>query len=74
MKPNSVLKVKHVAWASAGLVLAALLLIVVTHLGAKPKPQAPAPPAVEVAPVEKKDVPIYGEWIGILAGQVNADV
>jgi membrane fusion protein (multidrug efflux system) len=29
---------------------------------------------VEVAPVEQKDVPIYGEWIGTLAGQVNADI
>ena len=74
MKPNSVLKLKYVAWASAGLVVAALLLTVVSHLGAKPKPQAPAAPVVEVAPVEKKDVPIYGEWIGTLAGQVNADV
>ncbi len=75
MKPNLVLKVKHVAWASAGLVLAAMvLIIVVTHLGAKPKAQAPPPPIVEVAPVEQKDVPIYGEWIGTLTGHVNADV
>ena len=27
-----------------------------------------------VAQVEQKDVPIYGEWIGTLAGQVNANV
>ena len=74
MKPNSFLKFKHVAWASVGLVLAAVLLIVVTHLSAKPKPQAPPKPVVEVAPVEQKDVPIYGEWIGTLTGQVNADV
>src|SRR6202795_5412913 len=27
-----------------------------------------------VAQVEQQDVPIYGEWIGTLAGQVNANV
>ena len=32
------------------------------------------PPIVEVIPVEQKDVPIYGEWIGTLDGLVNADV
>ena len=35
----------------------------------------PAPaPNVEVVPIEEKDVPIYGEWIGTLDGLVNADV
>jgi RND family efflux transporter MFP subunit len=33
-----------------------------------------APPDVMVAQVEQKDVPIYNEWIGTLAGQVNANV
>ena len=33
-----------------------------------------ASPDVEVAQVEQKDVPIYGEWIGTLDGLVNADV
>jgi RND family efflux transporter MFP subunit len=32
------------------------------------------PPTVEVAQVEQKDVPIYGEWIGTLDGYTNADV
>jgi membrane fusion protein (multidrug efflux system) len=36
--------------------------------------QAPALPIVEVATVEQRDVPVYGEWIGTLTGQVNADV
>jgi RND family efflux transporter MFP subunit len=74
LKPNSVLKLKHVAWASAGVVMAVMLLIVVTRLGAKPKAQAPPPPLVEVAQVEQRDVPVYGEWIGTLTGQVNADI
>jgi RND family efflux transporter MFP subunit len=33
-----------------------------------------APPEVTVAPVEKKDVALYSEWIGTLDGFVNADV
>lgn len=32
------------------------------------------PPAVEVTAVEKRDVPIYGEWLGTLDGSVNAQV
>jgi RND family efflux transporter MFP subunit len=34
----------------------------------------PGTPDVEVAQVEQKDVPIYGEWIGTLDGYTNADV
>jgi len=33
-----------------------------------------ASPDVEVVQVERKDVPIYGEWIGTLDGYTNADV
>ena len=73
MKPNSVLKLKHVVWAAAALV-AATLLGAVVHSGARSAPPAPGLPAVEVAQVEQRDVPIYGEWIGTLAGQVNADI
>ena len=73
MKPNSFLKLKHVAWVAA-CALAAMLLFFATHSGAKPTAQAPPPPVVEVAAVEQKDVPIYGEWIGTLSGQVNADI
>ncbi|HYR91007.1 MAG TPA: efflux RND transporter periplasmic adaptor subunit [Terriglobia bacterium] len=36
--------------------------------------QAAGPLEVEVAPVEQRDVPIYGEWIAILDGMVNADI
>ncbi|HXJ95648.1 MAG TPA: efflux RND transporter periplasmic adaptor subunit [Terriglobia bacterium] len=73
MNANSVLKLKHVVWASVGLV-AAIVLLAVAHSGAKPTAQAPLAPAVEVASVEQRDVPVYGEWIGTLAGQVTADV
>ena len=73
MKIKSVLKPRHAAWAS-GALIAALLVNVVTHSGAKASTKAPPMPVVEVAAVEQKDVPIYGEWIGTLSGQVNADV
>jgi RND family efflux transporter MFP subunit len=72
MRINSVLKLKHVGWAS-GVMVALILLIVVAHSGAKPSVQASVP-VVEVAVAEQRDVPVYGEWIGTLAGQVNADV
>src|ERR1700723_1714732 len=72
MKIDSVLKPKHMVWAS-GAVLAGLLLIVLTRSGAKASVQAP-PPVVEVATVEQRNIPVYGEWIGTLTGQVNADV
>jgi membrane fusion protein (multidrug efflux system) len=73
MKPNSVLKLKHVAWASIGL-LAVILVAATIRSGAKPTAKTPAPPAVQVAQVVQKDVAVYGEWIGTLAGLVNADV
>jgi RND family efflux transporter MFP subunit len=38
-----------------------------------PAPSAP-PLDVEVARVEQRDVPIYGEWIGTLEGLVNAEI
>src|SRR5579862_5854878 len=73
MKPNSALKFKHVAWTAAAVLVAALIFFA-TRSGAKPTAQASPPPVVEVAEVERRDVAIYGEWIGTLTGQVNADV
>jgi RND family efflux transporter MFP subunit len=73
MKPKSFLRLKHLVWAVAGLVVATVLGVVI-HSGAKSPPLGPPLPVVEVAAVEQKDVPVYGEWIGTLAGQVNADV
>src|ERR1044071_7018026 len=36
--------------------------------------KAAEPPAVEVATVAQRDVPIYNEWVGTLDGYVNADI
>ena len=75
MKRNSILKLKNVVWTSAGVVVLASFLILVSHSGAKSNAKAPlSSPTVMVAPVEQKDIPVFQEWIGTLTGQVNADV
>src|SRR5215471_13193168 len=73
MRLDSFLTRKHLAWASGG-VLLILLLVVVVHSRPKPAAKPPSPPVVEVTQVEERDLPVYGEWIGTLAGQVNADI
>ncbi|MGC1598189.1 MAG: efflux RND transporter periplasmic adaptor subunit [Candidatus Acidiferrales bacterium] len=58
-----------------GVLLVAVVAVAV--LAMRPKHGAggaPGSPDVEVVPVEQKDVPIYGEWIGTLDGFTNADV
>jgi len=47
--------------------------VLAASCGKKEAPPAP-PPAVEVAPVVQKDVPIVSEWIGSLDGFVNAEI
>src|SRR6202161_4135235 len=57
------------------LFLAASLLVTATGCSNKTNAAAaPAPPQVEIAEVQQKDVPIYSEWIGTLDGLVNADI
>jgi membrane fusion protein (multidrug efflux system) len=73
MKLNFAQRLEQVAWASAA-VLALAPIFFTTRSGARPTPQAPQLPVVEVAQVEQRDVPVYGEWIGTLTGQVNADI
>src|SRR6266702_6969655 len=73
MKVNISLKHELVTGGTIPLLAAAVL-----GAAACSKPTSAArpggPPDVEVAQVEQKDVPIYGEWIGTLDGMVNADV
>ena len=70
----TLLKPKNLVWASSAGLLAVGLLVAIRHSGARPPARALAPPAVEVVKVEQSDVPVYGEWIGTLAGLVNAEV
>src|ERR1700682_6818245 len=69
----------HFQHPMPGTLLAALFVLGVSLfcIGCGEKnAQAGKPGAVdvEVAQVEQKDIPIYGEWIGTLDGLVNADV
>ena len=57
---------------------AVLALTALCALAACKKSQQPpaeqAPAAVVVAPVVQRDVPVYQEWIGTTAGDINADI
>jgi len=72
---NFLLRHKLVIGATLCVILIALLVAVG---GSKSKEKAPAaappPTNVEVAQVERQDVPIYSEWIGALDGMVNAEI
>ena len=66
---------KYKLWIGGALCLVVIGLIIAAM---RPKRVAGASPGapmdVEIIPVEQKDVPIYGEWIGTLDGLTNADV
>jgi membrane fusion protein, multidrug efflux system len=58
-----------------GLLLASMLGILSVAGCHKGKPKAaPAPVAVRVVAVEPQDVPIIKEWIGTLAGYIDAEI
>jgi membrane fusion protein (multidrug efflux system) len=58
-----------------GFALALLFLLpTLFGCGGKEEKPAPPPPGVTVAPVIQKDVPIHQEWIGTMAGNVDADI
>lgn len=59
-------------YISIGVVVAALLPL--TGCATKTEAAPAPPPEVQVTPVEKKDVPIFGEWVATLDGSVNADI
>lgn len=58
----------------APVALAVFLFPVSSCTSTQANPAAPPPPAVEVAEVVQKDVPIYSEWVAILDGYVNAQI
>ena len=63
-----------VAGGVVGLIVTILIIGALRPKHASGAAAAAAPPVVTVAQVEQKDVEIYGEWIGTLAGEVNANV
>jgi RND family efflux transporter MFP subunit len=81
MKGNGFQRYAMNSFLRHSLVTAAVLCLIVIALivGAlRPKHASGAgtgaPPEVMVTQVEQRDVAIYNEWIGTLAGQVNANV
>jgi membrane fusion protein (multidrug efflux system) len=60
----------HALLAALGLVF----MIGFTGCAHKETQAAAPPPEVEVTEVVQKDVPIYGEWISVLDGYVNAQI
>ena len=67
---------KHKVLFTVG-VLAIVILSGALLLGSRSSKNvqaAPSAPEVEVVRVERRDVPIYSEWIGTTDGMVNADI
>lgn len=63
---------KYRLYTGFGFCFAALLML--GGCASKTEAAPPPPPEVQVADVQQKDVPIYGEWVAILDGYVNADI
>jgi membrane fusion protein (multidrug efflux system) len=63
---------EHRRWMSIGAALA--LLLPLAGCATKTEAAPPPPPEVQVVSIQQKDVPIYGEWVAILDGYVNADI
>jgi RND family efflux transporter MFP subunit len=66
-------KIKYWVAGALCLVVAGVIFGAMRLKGA-PSAPPPAPVDVDFVQVEKRDIPIYGEWIGTLDGLVNADV
>lgn len=49
-------------------------LVLCAGCASKKEQPPPPPPGVTIAPVVQKDVPIYQEWVGTMAGNVDADI
>jgi membrane fusion protein (multidrug efflux system) len=73
------LKLPRAVFSTAALLKACLfvffcLAMLNTLACEKKKPEAPAPPVVEIVEVIQKDVPIYQEWVATTDGFVNATI
>ena len=65
---------RNVLIGAAAVLIVIVLALAFTRSKSKGASQPAAPVDVEVARVEKQDVPIYREWIGTLDGLVNAEI
>src|SRR6266404_8824405 len=70
---NSLLRHSFVVGGVVGLIVIVLIVGALRPKHASGAGTA-APPVVMVAEVEQRDVDLYTEWIGTLAGEVNANV
>src|SRR6266436_67859 len=70
---NSLLRHSFVVGGVVGLIVIVLIVGALRPKHASGAGTA-APPVVMVAEVEQRDVDLYSEWIGTLAGEVNANV
>src|SRR5246127_2225493 len=59
---------------SSFLILFAMALVICAGCSSKKEQAPPPPPGVTIAPVIQKDVPIQQEWVGTMAGNVDADI
>jgi membrane fusion protein (multidrug efflux system) len=51
-----------------------LLSLLLAGCAEKQAAGPPPPPDVQVAEVEQRDVPVYGEWVAQLNGPINSDI
>ena len=72
MSANLYATAKYRLFTGIGLGFAALLML--GGCASKTEAAPPPPPEVQIVDVQQKDVPIYGEWVAILDGYVNADI
>jgi membrane fusion protein (multidrug efflux system) len=56
------------------LALLATALLICTGCASSKEQPPPPPPGVTITPVVQKDVPIQQEWVGTMAGNVDADI
>ena len=64
----------YIGTAAAVIVVAAIALTTFGRLNSTAAASPPAPPEVQVAVVEQRDLPVRHEWIGTLNGLVNAAI
>jgi len=64
----------HIGAAAVLIVIAAIVFISVIRGKSVAAATPPPPPEVQVAAVERRDVPVQHEWIGTLNGLVNAAI